>query len=142
MFKKILCIPAALLLFSICASAQDYQPKSKRINKADVASVKVEKKSYDVGREESENLEYATYNSDGDITEVKEYSAGKLKKHEKYEYNSEGDIKLELVYDAKGKLTKKIEYKYNSRRLITERIVYFPNGKVKSKRVYTYTYHD
>jgi len=131
-----------LMSIAVLANAQDYQPKSKRISKANVKTVKVEKKSYDVGHEETELLEAVTYNEDGDVTEVKEWKNNKLSKHEKYEYNSEGDIVLETEFDLKGKLGKKVEYKYNSDRLVTERIVYFSNGKVKSRRVYSYTYQD
>lgn len=131
-----------LLSFSMYSYSQDYQPKGKRIEKSDVKSVKVVKKSYDVGREESENLESAEYNEKGDLVEIKEWKDSRLSKHEKYEYNSEGDIEFEYSYDSKGNLDKKVEYKYNSKRLLTERIVYYSNGKVKSKRVYTYTYFE
>jgi len=128
-----------LTLAFIACLLPGFAQSSKDIRKHNVKSITETNYDYSSGFEESQIDTYQQFNKNGDIIELKEFKDGKLKTHEKYDYDVAGNKIKQIEYDDKGKIDKIVEYKYSSD-LRTERIVYYPNGKVKNKKVYKYEY--
>lgn len=78
------------------------------------------------------------YDSRGNILEDITYKQGKIKKHFKYQYDSDNNKIREEEYDPSGRLIESSEYKFENG-LRTEKTVYDSNKKIKSKKIYQYT---
>jgi len=125
-----------LLLLQTTVAAQS----RKQISKSGVRKITETDIRFENGKEVKTIVSQTTYNRDGNETEVKEYDkkTGLLKKHEKYSYNSQGDLIKAVEFNADGKEIKHTVYKYNADGMRTLKEVYEPPGQLKSKRVYTY----
>ena len=78
------------------------------------------------------------YDEKGYVIEEISYRLGKVDKHFKYQYNSDGNKTKEEEYEPSGKLKESSEYKYENG-LRVEKIVYDPDRKIKLKKTYVYT---
>ncbi len=78
------------------------------------------------------------YDQAGNITEEITYKEGKIKKHFKYQYDSDNNKIKEEQLDASGRIIESSEYKFENG-LRVEKIVYDAGKRIKSKKVYTYT---
>jgi hypothetical protein len=78
------------------------------------------------------------FDSRGNVLEEINYKQGKVKKHFKYQYDSDGNKVKEEEFDPSGRLIESSEYKFD-KGLRIEKIVYDSNKKIKSKKTYTYT---
>jgi hypothetical protein len=122
------------LIISLSASsnAQQKEPEKK------IKSIVVYQEKYDmlVTRKYKDIEQY--FDSRGNLVEDITYKQGKIKKHFKYQYDSENNKIKEEEYDPSGRLIESSEYKYENG-LRTEKYVYDPNKKLKSKKSYQYT---
>ena len=78
------------------------------------------------------------YDNKGNILEEITYKQGKVNKHFKYEYDSDGNKIKEEKFGPSGKLTETSEYKIDNG-LRVEKIVYDANKRIKSRKIYQYT---
>ncbi|MCE5348227.1 MAG: hypothetical protein LLG13_18330 [Bacteroidales bacterium] len=78
------------------------------------------------------------YDSRGNVLEVINYKSGKVNKHFKYQYDSDGNKIKEEELDSSGKIIESSEYKYENG-LRVGKIVYDANKKIKSTKIYQYT---
>jgi len=125
-----------ILLLTTMVSAQS----RKEIEKAGVKKITETDVRIENGKEVKVVISETKYDSNGREIECKEWEkkTGAFKKHERYFYNSNGDLVKVIEYDSKGKETKHIVYKYNSDGMKTSKEVYEPPGTLKSKRIYQY----
>lgn len=77
------------------------------------------------------------YDSRGNVLEEINYKSGKVNKHFKYQYDSDGNKIKEEELDPSGKIIESSEYKYENG-LRVRKIVYDANKKVKSTKIYQY----
>lgn len=139
--KKTL-IVLALVLTGAAVIAQNDLPKESKIIKNSVKSIVVSKSDFETGKEDKYTSEMARYNSAGQIIEYKEWDENKkFVRHERYEYNADGEKTKETQMNASGAVIKINEYKYQGK-LLKERISYLPNGKIKSKKTLTYEFFE
>jgi antitoxin component YwqK of YwqJK toxin-antitoxin module len=78
------------------------------------------------------------YDQKGNVLEEITYKQGKVKKHFKYQYDSDDKKIREEELDPSGKIIESSEYKYE-KGLRIEKIVYDRNKKIKSRKIYQYT---
>ena len=78
------------------------------------------------------------YDSHGNVLEEINYKNGKVNKHFKYQYDSDGNKIKEEEFDPSGRIIESSEYKIENG-LRIEKIVYDGNKKIKSRKVYQYT---
>jgi hypothetical protein len=123
-----------MLAISACISLDGQQiSKDKKVK-----SIIVYQEKYDmlVTRKYKDSEQY--FDLKGNLIEDIAYKQGKVKKHFKYQYDSENNKIREEELDPSGRTTEVSEYKYENG-LRTEKIVYDSNKKIKSKRTYQYT---
>ena len=121
---------------------QDDLPKESKIQKNSIKSITISKSEFETGKEVKEVSVIAKYNDKGQLVEYSEWDTGnKFVKHEKYEYNQDGEKVKEIQYNSSGAVSKINEYKYKGK-LLLERVSYLPNGKIKSRKVYTYDFYE
>jgi hypothetical protein len=123
-----------MLAMSLNAQSEAQQkPTDKRIK-----SIVVTQEKYDmlVTRKYKDTEQY--FDVRGNLIEDLTYKQGKIKKHFKYQYDSDNNKIREEEYDPSGRLIESSEYKYENG-LRTEKNVYDANKKLKSKKVYQYT---
>jgi hypothetical protein len=103
-----------------------------------IKSIVVTQEKYDmlVTRKYKDTEQF--FDSKGNLIEDITYKQGKIKKHFKYQYDSDNKKIREEEYDQAGRLIESSEYKYENG-LRTEKNVYDQNKKLKSKKVYQYT---
>jgi antitoxin component YwqK of YwqJK toxin-antitoxin module len=133
--KKLKPVLLILLFTAFClAGTGQKKPESKPV----VKSVIVLEEKYDqlVRKQYKESETY--YDEHGNILEEITYKQGKINKHFKYQYDTDGNKIREEEYDPSGKLLEYSEYKIENG-LRVEKIVYEPNKKPKSRKVYQYT---
>jgi hypothetical protein len=108
-------------------------PKDKKIK-----SIVVTQEKYDmlVTRKYKDTEQF--FDSRGNLIEDIAYKQGKIKKHFKYQYDSDDNKIREEEYDSSGRLIEFSEYKYENG-LRSEKNVYDANKKLKTKKVYQYT---
>jgi hypothetical protein len=125
-------ILALIISLSASSNAQQKEPEKK------IKSIVVYQEKYDmlVTRKYKDIEQY--FDSRGNLVEDITYKQGKIKKHFKYQYDSENNKIKEEEYDPSGRLIESSEYKYENG-LRTEKYVYDPNKKLKSKKIYQYT---
>ena len=78
------------------------------------------------------------YDNKGNILEEITYKQGKVNKHFRYQYDSDGNKIKEEKLDPSGKLIEISEYRIENG-LRVEKIVYDSNKRIKSKKIYQYT---
>jgi hypothetical protein len=78
------------------------------------------------------------YDIRGNVIEEITYKQGKVKKHFKYQYDSDDNKIKEEEFDPSGRLLELSEYKIENG-LRVEKIVYEANKKMKSRKIYQYT---
>jgi len=123
-----------MLAISACISLDGQQiSKDKKVK-----SIIVYQEKYDmlVTRKYKDSEQY--FDLKGNLIEDIAYKQGKVKKHFKYQYDSDNNKIREEELDPSGRITEVSEYKYENG-LRTEKIVYDSNKKIKSKRTYQYT---
>jgi len=125
----------AILLISICASAQD---RKEVIEKG----IQV-KRNYEAKLDEGDNTPYLEkeehYNFRGDLTEIKELKdKGKtVVLWFKYKYDAQGNILEELELNGKGDQKERIEYKYENG-LKVEKNYYDSKNRLAKKKTFKY----
>lgn len=122
-----------MLAISACISLDGQQiSKDKKVK-----SIIVYQEKYDmlVTRKYKDSEQY--FDLKGNLIEDIAYKQGKVKKHFKYQYDSDNNKIREEELDPSGRITEVSEYKYENG-LRTEKIVYDSNKKIKSKRTYQY----
>ncbi|MBN1597439.1 MAG: hypothetical protein JW894_04050 [Bacteroidales bacterium] len=102
--------------------------------------------TYDIDYEDSNGKkvieQYEKFDIRGNLIEIIQYdSKGKIKDHEKYEYNSDNKKVKEYKLDTNGKVYKTMEYKYKNG-LKTERITYDPSNKMVKVKKYEYQFYN
>jgi hypothetical protein len=109
-------------------------------NKTDkkIKSIVVTQEKYDmlVTRKYKDTEQF--FDSRGNLIEDIAYKQGKIKKHFKYQYDSDNNKIREEEYDPSGRLVESSDYKFENG-LRTEKNVYDANKKLKLKKVYQYT---
>lgn len=124
-----------LLFISITISAQKKDP----IKENKVRSVTEYKQDMEKNGSKVKDC-YTLYDTNGNILEEIEYdSAGKIKKHSKYQFDANSNKIKEIELTPDGKVSRTTEYKYNGN-LRSEKNVYDGSGKHKSKKTYQYEY--
>jgi hypothetical protein len=115
-----------------CTYSQD------KVSKDKIKSIIVFEEKYDVlvkkQLKESETL----FDPQGNVLEEIKYDQGKVIKHFKYQYDSDGNKIKEEELDPSGRVKESSEYKFENG-LRVEKIVYDQNKKIKSKKIYNYT---
>jgi hypothetical protein len=127
---------AAVLAMGFCFSAYSQTGGKNRIKSLIVLE---ERSDVLVKKPLKESETY--YDEKGNITEEIEYKQGKVEKHFRYKYDSDGNKTFEEDYDPSGKLREYTEYKIENG-LRVEKIVYSPDKKVKLRKIYQYTMFD
>lgn len=132
--KMARCILLIMLAVSL-NTALDAQQKS---TDKKIKSIVVYQERYDmlVTRKYKDTEQY--FDARGNLLEDITYKQGKIRKHFKYQYDSDDNKIREEEYDPSGRLVESSEYKYENG-LRTEKYVYDSNKKLKSKKVYQYT---
>ena len=82
------------------------------------------------------------YNAQGQLIEEAEYSdfGTRLAWRSTLEYNAEGLLVKELVYDERNRLSKIRTYEYDSNGICTRRMNYNADGKLNSYRQFEYKF--
>jgi hypothetical protein len=117
---------------NLSASGQKSSPKSK------IKSITVLEEKHDVLVKKQYKESETYYDTNGNIIEEITYKQGKVKKHFKYEYNSDDKKIKEEEFDPSGRIIESSEYKYENG-LRVEKIVYDGNKKIKTTKIYQYT---
>jgi hypothetical protein len=123
-----------LFLSAIAVSATGQKPDKKEKIKSII--VLEEKHDMLVKKQFKESETY--FDIRGNIIEEITYKQGKVKKHFKYEYDSDDNKIKEEKLDHSGRLLEYSEYKIENG-LRVEKTVYDSNKKVKSRKIYQYT---
>jgi len=129
--NRIIMVFVASLLV-ICANGQKPGAKEK------VKSLIVTEEKHDMLVNKQYKISETYYDTKGNVIEEINYKQGKIKKHFKYQYDSNENKIKEEELDPSGKILEWSEYKYENG-LRTEKIVYDSNNKMKSRRIYKYT---
>lgn len=82
---------------------------------------------YDEEGRKIEEIEYATYGQRERVT---------------FEYNANGKIEKEVVYDDRDKPVRIRKYEYNADGTKKKQFNYFPNGKLATVKVFEYMFSD
>lgn len=82
------------------------------------------------------------YNEKGQLIAEAEYSdfGRHLAWRSEYEYNAEGQLIKEIVYNERDKISKVRKFEYDSNGVCTRRLNYNANGTLNSYRKFEYTY--
>ena len=82
------------------------------------------------------------YNAKGQLIAESEYSdfGRHLAWRSEYEYDSEGRLVKEVVYNERNKVSKVRKFEYDSNGACTRRLNYNANGTLNSYRRFEYTY--
>jgi hypothetical protein len=129
---KTLLLVILILSGNLSVSGQKSSPKSK------IKSIVVLEEKHDVLVKKQYKESETYYNANGNILEEISYKQGKVKKHFKYQYNSDGKKIKEEEFDPSGRITESSEYKYENGMRV-EKIVYDGNNKIKTRKIYQYT---
>lgn len=129
--RTLLLIILALGISSALAAQKDSKGRQ-------VKSILVYQEKYDmlVSRKYKETEQ--NFDQHGNILEDITYKQGKIKKHFKYQYDTDNNKIREEEYDPSGRLIEFSEYKYENGMRI-EKNVYDANKKLKSRKTYQYT---
>jgi hypothetical protein len=103
-----------------------------------IKSLVVTEEKYDVLVKKQYKESETYYDSKGNVLEEITYKEGKVNKHFKYQYDSDGNKLKEEEYDTSGHIIEYSEYKIENG-LRVEKVVYDGNNKIKSKKIYQYT---
>jgi antitoxin component YwqK of YwqJK toxin-antitoxin module len=123
-----------ILFFGVAISADSQKTGSK--DKIKSIIVLNEKNDMLIKKQYKDSETY--FDTKGNIIEEITYKQGKVAKHFKYMYDSDGNKINEEEYDPSGRITESSEYKYDNG-LRIEKIVYDRNRKIKSRKIYQYT---
>ena len=129
--KKIFAIAAALLLLLPGASAQETQ----KINKKNLV---IKEWNTDAKSKHRVLDHQTTYNADGKKIEEIEYNSSGQKWRKRYEYDANGKVFRELVYDEKNKLQNVKKFEYNE--FGRKKTQYTYDGKGRLKTIKTFEY--
>ena len=129
--KKIFAIAAALLLLLPGASAQETQ----KINKKNLV---IKEWNTDAKSKHRVLDHQTTYNADGKKIEEIEYNSSGQKWRKRYEYDANGKVYRELVYDEKNKLQNVKKFEYNE--FGRKKTQYTYDGKGRLKTIKTFEY--
>jgi hypothetical protein len=110
--------------------------KSITDNKIKSITVLEEKPDMLVKRQFKESETY--FDLRGNVIEEIIYKEGKVKKHFKYQYDTDNNKIREEEYDQAGRIVESSEYKYENG-LRIEKILYNTDKKIKSRKTYQYT---
>lgn len=82
------------------------------------------------------------YNDKGELIAEAEYSdfGRHLAWRSEYEYNAEGQLIKEVVYNERNKVSKVRKFEYDSNGVCTRRLNYNANGTLNSYRKFEYIY--
>lgn len=130
--RKILLASFVCTITMLSAHGQDYVP-GKNIKSIIVTE---EKNDMLIKKQYKESETY--YDAKGNILEEITYKEGRINKHFRYQYDSDGIKIREEEFDPSGRLIEFSEYKIENG-LRVEKIVYDSNKKVKSRKTYIYT---
>jgi hypothetical protein len=128
------CIMFIMLAISLNVQSEAQQKSTDK----KIKSIIVYQEKYDmlVTRKYKDTEQY--FDARGNLLEDITYKQGKIKKHFKYQYDSDDNKIKEEEFDPSGRLIESSEYKYENG-LRTEKYVYDANKKLKSKKIYQYT---
>lgn len=123
----------AVILSGSCLSAN-----CQKASKAKIKSIVVMEEKHDMLVKKQYKDSETYYDEKGNILEEITYKQGKVNKHFRFQYDSDGNKVLEEKIDPSGKVTEISEYKIENG-LRVEKIVYDGNKKIKSRKIYQYT---
>ena len=135
--KKILIAVAAVLLCMPFAGAQEQQ--AQKINKKNLV---IKEWNTDAKSKHRVLDHQTTYNADGKKIEEIEYNSGGQKWRKRFEYNVDGKVSRELVYDEKNKLQTVKKFEYNEFGRKKTQYNYDGKGKLKTMKVFEYIAED
>lgn len=124
-----------LLLIPFTAGGQETQ----KINKKNLV-VKEWKTDVKTNRKILDHV--TTYNSDGKKVEEIEYGDNGQKWRKRYEYDENGKMSREMVYDEKNSLVNYKKYEYNEFGKKKTQYTYDSKGKVTSIKAFEYITQD
>jgi len=128
--------PVLVLLALLCGFASAAGQKSD--SKKHIKSIIVIDEKHDMLVTKTYKDSEVYYDPDGNIIEEINYKQGRITKHFKYQYDSDGNKIHEEEYDSAGRLIEYSDYKIENG-LRMEKIVYDSNKKIKSRKIYHYT---
>ncbi len=135
--KKLNCLVIFLLFAGL--STQTYAQSKKDIKKNKIKSVKVTMTSVKNGLEVTVPESFERYDADSKLLEIIDYDKeGKVKMHESYTLNKNGDVIEQIEYTEDGKVAKKSIAKYDALGDKTEESRFDGNGNLINKELYTY----
>ncbi|HNQ61324.1 MAG TPA: hypothetical protein PKJ62_02950 [Bacteroidia bacterium] len=135
--KKLNCLLIFLLFTGL--STQTFSQSKKDIKKHKIKSVKVTMTTVKNGVEVTIPESFERYDSDSKLLEIIDYDKeGKVKMHESYVLNKNGDVTEQINYSPEGKVEKKIITKYDALGDKTEESRFDGDGKLINKEIYTY----
>lgn len=110
----------------------------KSLNKLKIKSIAVSEEKFNTLIKRQYKESETNFDISGNLIEEITYKEGKMNKHFKYQYDTDGNKTREEEYDPTGKLIEFSVYKIENG-LRSEKLVYDGNKNLKSRKTYTYT---
>ena len=127
-----------LTVVNVPAGAQS----KKEIREKNIKTITVEEYFLEEGIKEPFVESVETYNSDGELVEIKELNRrGEVKRWEKYSYDEEGNKVEEIFLDEKGRVDH-IERTLYEDGLKVEKQYFNDRERMYKKKVYVYEYRQ
>lgn len=136
--KRTLTVILSLLLLIPAAGAQAQQA-TRKLNKKNLV---VKEWNQDVNTNRKILDHETTYGPEGRKIEEIEYSGNAQKWRKRYEYNENGKLARELLYNEKNRLVSIKKYEYNEFGKKKIRYAYDAKGKPVSIKIYEYVTAD
>jgi hypothetical protein len=108
------------------------------ISKAKIKSITVLEEKNDMLVKKQYKESETWLDPQGNILEEIKYDQGKMIKHFRYQYDTDGNKIREEELDSSEKIRESSEYKFENG-LRVEKTVYDQNKKMKSRKIYNYT---
>ncbi|MBR0175196.1 MAG: hypothetical protein IJQ22_06810 [Bacteroidales bacterium] len=133
--KRIILFAVATLLLIPAAGAQTRQ-------KLDKKNLVIKEYNTSAGSNKSLLDHVTTYNADGKKIEEIEYSGSSQKWRKRFEYDANGKLYRELVYDENNRLAGYKKFEYNELGKRKTQFTYNAKGKLQTVKTYTYITQD
>ncbi len=139
--KNRLFILVGLMVLSVCSYAQVVSPETLA-KRAKRKNLTVKEWNTDA-KMKTRWLDHVTvYDNEGRKIEEIEYATYGQKERVTIEYDENGLVAKEIVYDDRNKPVRQRKYAYNENGTKAKQYNYLPNGKLYSVKVFEYIFAD